>query len=171
MAFCVRKLSADATFLFTLWHSNIQAKELHPSEFNVLVDPWLFGDSPFFHPSFAVSRHTCSSAIASLAELERPPDLVIVSQDKDDHCHKATLCSLPKSWPTCILATPSAHRKIRSWRHFDERRMRALNAFNEHSPETVLQLPMKGSNPHFADGELTVANMVPNLTQLVYITP
>lgn len=74
-------------------------------------------------PRFQASNHTITPSIASLAELEQKVDLIIVSQDKPDHCHKTTLCGWPKDKPVTVLAAPAAARKIRAWKHFDADRV------------------------------------------------
>lgn len=162
MPLTVQQLNADTTFLLTLSiPSNTTARpESDPStDFTILIDPWLTGPSPIFHASFAVSKHTTESAIQSLQELERPPDLIIISQPKNDHCNRETLSTLPDSWKGSIIAVPAAAKKIRSWRHFEDSQIRALPAYNAKNPATLVKIPLRTHSENDPHGEITLANI------------
>src|ERR1700760_2952743 len=133
MALRIQQLNADTTFLLTFSptfapdSSTIRKKSKRfPGEYTILVDPWLSGHSSILHPAFQISHHTTPPMIASLAQLKQEVDLIIISQDKPDHCHKETLCSWPTKKKVEILATPAAAKKIRSWRHFDPLHVHSL---------------------------------------------
>jgi len=119
MSLTVEKLNDDTTFLFSFAPSFAPSnnKRKLPGAFTILVDPWLAGQSSILHPVFQLANHTAPAAIKSLAELKEHPDLIIISQDKPDHCHRETLCSLPANTRTRILATPAAAKTIRAWKY------------------------------------------------------
>ena len=156
------KAVTDTTFLLTFSSAQSTSTD-HSSQsgtFTVLIDPWLHGDSTIFHPKFALARHTVPSCIQHLSEIP-PPNLVIVSQDKTDHCHEATLRQLdPHLSHTIILACPAAAKRIRSWRYFfAPEKVQAMPTFSDKRPATVLRFPIPapfsryGSTP----GEATIS--------------
>ncbi|QIX00909.1 hypothetical protein AMS68_006426 [Peltaster fructicola] len=149
MSISVRKLNADTTFLFTFSSETDQDSNLR-----VLVDPWLAGDSSWLHPAFQLSSHTVAPAISSLGELQHDIDLIIISQDKPDHCHKKTLCSWPKDRPIDIFTTPAAARKIKEWKHFDADRIHELAPYNVADQQSIKRI----LSPRGA-GELSIANL------------
>lgn len=162
MPLTIQQLNADTTFLLTLaipFCTTVSQEHDPSTDFTILVDPWLTGSSPIFHSSFAVSRHTTESAIQSLKELEKPPDLVIISQPKNDHCNRETLSTLLNSWKGSIIAVPAAAKKIRSWRHFEDRQIRALPAYNAKGPSTLIKIPIRTKSDNDAHGEITIANL------------
>ena len=161
MSLTVQQLNPDTTFLLTFSPPFAPSKlaKRFPGDFTILVDPWLKGSSSILHPSFQLSHHTAESAVRSLAELKRLPDLIIVSQDKPDHCHKESLCSLPKDVGVAILATPAAARKIQGWKHFDASQVHALKAYNAASPDTVVRIRLPAYSSASAAGEITIVNV------------
>lgn len=142
MPLTVQQLNADTTFLltFSIPKSLSSPNDSRSSDFTILIDPWLNGPSPIFHSSFAVSSHTTESAIQSLSELRKPPDLIIVSQPKNDHCNKGTLSSLPVAWSGIIAAVPAAAKKIRSWKLFAENQVKVIPAYNARNFDTCVQI-------------------------------
>jgi hypothetical protein len=159
MAVTCKKLNGDTTFLLTFSAtepaSSPASRALDRSTFTVLLDPWLGGDSAIFHPKFALAKHTVPPCIDHLCEL-RPPNVVIVSQDRTDHCHEATLRQLdPSLQHTVILAHAGAAKKIRGWKYFNPHKIHAFPTFSAKKDSTILRFhipsPVPGANP----GEVT----------------
>ncbi|MCJ1239405.1 hypothetical protein MMC14_007401 [Varicellaria rhodocarpa] len=161
MSLSVKHLNGDSTFLLTFapldqpvlstGHSHV------PGTFTILVDPWISGPSQVWHPKFSISSHTVPSCIQHLSELP-PPNMVLISQDKPDHCHEETLRQLdPALRHTVILATPAAVKKICSWRYFDPSRVHAMPTFSDKRPNSIIRFHIPslttGANP----GEVTIA--------------
>ena len=128
MALTVKHLNADASFLltFTPLPSGTGSDGPRPEPFRILLDPWITGPSKIFHAKISMVSHKCPSCISSLADLPTP-DMVLISQAKSDHCNEATLRQLPASGTkTIILAEPSSARLIRSWKYFENTKVRTL---------------------------------------------
>ncbi len=132
MSVTVRHLNADATFLL------IFSPEPYPlpsdlksanGAYIILIDPWLVGSSIVTAPWFAITKRVVPSAISHLSEIEEP-DVVVVSQNKPDHCHKETLLQLRPEGKTVIAAEPGAAKAIKSWNHFDPHQVRSLQKFD-----------------------------------------
>ncbi|KAF7513228.1 hypothetical protein GJ744_010624 [Endocarpon pusillum] len=132
MSVTVKHLNADSSFLL-LFSADTQpsSPEANPSNpvYSILIDPWLQGDSIVTAPWFAITKHVVPSCIRHLSEIDEP-DVVVVSQNKPDHCHAETLRQLPPDCKTIIAAEPGAARAIKSWNHFDPARVLALPKFN-----------------------------------------
>lgn len=122
----ITHLSADASFLLSylpVRPSPATSTTLLPSDytpFTVLLDPWLVGTSPVFHPSFSVQSHTVRPSITHLSQLPSPPDVVLISQDKSDHCHEETLRQLDtkeggRDSGVRIFAVKGAYGKVKGW--------------------------------------------------------
>src|SRR6266516_180161 len=130
MSLNITSLNGDTTFLLTFTPApnyQMPLSPTAPSSYTILLDPWLTGTSQIWHPKFSISSHSAAPAISSLRDLPTPPDLVIISQNKDDHCHFVTLRELsPTCTKTTILAPADAIKTIHSWKHFT------------HTPLTVL---------------------------------
>ena len=119
-------LNADSSWLLQLPHP-------YPNSarrcYNILIDPWLSGSQVDYFPWFSEQWHGTPSACSSIAAVEdvarqsgddqvdHPIDLVIISHEFTDHCHRATLTQLPAS--TSVFASAKAASMIRKWRHFD----------------------------------------------------
>ncbi|KAI9668736.1 MAG: hypothetical protein M1829_005276 [Trizodia sp. TS-e1964] len=135
-----------------------------PGSFSILIDPWLNGTSTIWHKKFSTSKHTTSSCITSLRELPAP-DLVLISQDKPDHCHQDSLCSLPPNGTkTIILAECAAARKINSWNHFHPDKIQQMFKWEEpsiskgkFSRTTVRRIAIPPIIPGGKEGEVTIA--------------
>ncbi|KAL2428434.1 hypothetical protein ABEF91_008576 [Exophiala dermatitidis] len=123
----VKHLNADSTFLLTFNEAHENAST---TTFTVLIDPWLTGPSIITAPWFAKTTHRFPSAIQHLSELPREPDVVIISQNKPDHCHRETLLQLPAKTKTIIAAEPGAAITIRGWKHFDPGRVVAVQKYD-----------------------------------------
>lgn len=162
MPLTVKHLNADTTFLLTFSPSFAPANKAaqFPGSFTILIDPWLAGHSSILHPSFQISKFTTAPSIDSLAELKEQPDLILISQDKPDHCHRETLCSLPKDTSFNILATPPAAKKIRSWKHFQEDRIHELEEWDDKRPDTIVDITLPRFSENSADGLVTITNLV-----------
>lgn len=160
MSLRIQQLNADTTFLLTF--SPPYAPEIskrYPGDFVILIDPWLKGHSSILHPTFQISHHTSTPALYSLNELNQRPDLIIVSQDKPDHCHRETLCSLPRDTLISILATPAAARKIRSWNYFEEDIVQIITPYDACDQESIARIPLEGFTSLCGEGEITIANV------------
>ena len=162
MALRVQHLNADTTFLLTFspLFAPDKTTTRFPGDFTILIDPWLNGPSSIFHPSFQVSHHVLEPAVASLKDIQEKVDLIIISQDKPDHCHRATLCSLPRNSKIRILATPTAAKKIKSWRHFDAGRIHAMKPYSASAADSVVNIPLPGyASASSGPGRVTIANI------------
>ncbi|KAK5699845.1 hypothetical protein LTR97_005977 [Elasticomyces elasticus] len=162
MSLTVEKLNEDTTFLFAFAPSFApkSTKRKVPGAFTILLDPWLEGASSILHPIFQLASHTHKSAIKSLADLKEQPDLVIISQDKPDHCHRESLCSLPESTRTRILATPAAARTIRSWKHFHPDTLHVMPPYYPERAGVVTRIRLEPYTSSSSAGEITIANIV-----------
>lgn len=147
MSLTVKHLNGDTTFLLTFAPSlnpvalpaGPQRQQQPQGTFTILVDPWLSGPCSMFHPKFLLSKHTTESCIESLSQIPEP-NIVLVSQDKPDHCHEATLRQLdPKSSITTILAEPGAYKKIRSMKYFSPQMIHPLRTFSSKDPDSVIK--------------------------------
>lgn len=161
MSLNVQHLNADTTFLLAFAPAFAPANHIRrfPGAFTILLDPWLAGESSILHPSFQISHHTAQSSINSLADLREEVDLIIISQDKPDHCHRETLCSLPKSKRIPILATEAAAMKIRTWMHFDDELIHDIPAYNVKDPDSVVRIDIPAYTSSGKSGEITIAHM------------
>lgn len=161
MALTVEKLNDDTTFLLALAPSFAPKKHARrcPGAFTILIDPWLVGQSSILHPKFQVSHHTSKSAVRSLADLAEQPDLIIISQDKPDHCHRETLCTLPADTQTKILATAAAAKKIRSWKHFHNGTVQVMTPFSSDKLHTVTRIRIPSYTSSSSKGEITIVNV------------
>ncbi|MCJ1294211.1 hypothetical protein MMC34_005768 [Xylographa carneopallida] len=161
MSLSVRNLNGDATFLLTFStkddQRNFSRHSTTAPRFSILLDPWLSGDSTIFHRKFALAKHTVPSSIDHLSEIP-PPNVVLVSQEKSDHCHEATLRQLdPSLRHTTILAQPAAAKKIRGWKYFNASKVLALPIYSERRPDSVLRFCLPCQTPGGIPGEVTIA--------------
>ncbi|KAK3394582.1 hypothetical protein B0H63DRAFT_51104 [Podospora didyma] len=158
MALTVKHLNGDASFLLTfeplILHSSHASKPFH-----ILLDPWITGPSKIFHSKISMTTHEEPACISSLLELPEP-DLVIVSQNKSDHCNRATLQQLPPiGTKTIILAEPRAARTIQGWNHFERGKVRTIPKWEDHrvtSRQTIVRISVPSTLPG-DPGEVTVA--------------
>lgn len=162
MSLTVRQLNADSTFLltFTPPFAPPKHKQKFPGTFKVLIDPWLNGPSFVAHPKFATNKHSKPAAIASLSELDEDVDLIIISQDKSDHLHKDSLCSLSRDSRVPVVATPKAAKEIRRWQHFTKDIVHTLDPYDAKKPDTVVRIPVEPYSSASAEGEVTISNVV-----------
>ncbi|KAK0262141.1 hypothetical protein LTS09_003566 [Friedmanniomyces endolithicus] len=162
MSLTVEKLNDDTTFLFSFAPSFAPKSTTRkmPGAFTILIDPWLGGETSILHPVFQLASHTSECAIRSLAELKDHPDVIIISQEKPDHCHRETLCSLPKTTRIRILATPAAAKTIRSWKHFHPETLHVMAPYYPDKPGVVTRVRLEPYTSSSSAGEITIANIV-----------
>jgi hypothetical protein len=159
MSLTVKHLNSDASFLLTfkpILHAPLCAKRSKYA-FTILLDPWLYGTSTIWHRKFSISTQKEPSCISSLADIPEP-DLVIISQDKTDHCHEATLKTLtPFGGKTKILAGSASAKTIRSWKYFDPRKVITLPKWKDRQPSTLYRVHLPALDAGGTDGEVTIA--------------
>ncbi|KAK2790126.1 hypothetical protein FQN53_000366 [Emmonsiellopsis sp. PD_33] len=164
MSLAVKHLNADTTFLLTLSPNrddiSTEEKIRGPKKaipFTILIDPWLTGRTVIGHRWFATSEHTVQPCISHLSELDREPDLVIVSQSKPDHCHEPTLRQLPRDSPrTKVLAEPKAAKTIRKLGYFRKTKVVAIPEYNPRNPDSILRFHIDPLAENGEVGEVTV---------------
>lgn len=162
MAVSVKQLNGDASFLlaFQPIAGDDHAKPTTPGPFHILLDPWLSDSCYDYHPSLSKTSHRRTDMMTPLEELPEP-DIVIISQDKSDHCNEATLRRLPGSGTrTIILAEPSAAKKIQSWGHFDHGKVHSLPRWEDPRKtgrEAVVRMAIPALASTGDAGEVTVA--------------
>ncbi|KAM0803494.1 hypothetical protein BDR22DRAFT_801286 [Usnea florida] len=166
MSLTVKHLNGDTTFLLTFSPTE---SSLHtppppqyqqpPGTFSILVDPWLSGPTTMWHPKFLLSKHTTPSCIPHLSHIPEP-NVVLISQEKPDHCHEATLRQLDPTSPiTTILAEPSAAKKIRGMKFFNPDMVHSLRPFSEKKPDSVIRFFIPPIVPGGTPGEATISFM------------
>ncbi|KAF1808504.1 hypothetical protein P152DRAFT_462504 [Eremomyces bilateralis CBS 781.70] len=162
MSLTVKALNGDTSFLLTfappIASDDLSDPGQFPGSYTILIDPWLTGSADIISSRFSSCNHVPPFPTASLAELPEP-DMIIISQDKPDHCHEETLCQLSPHITSAILAAPAAARKIRSWQHFDSGRIESLQKYNPARPATLYRLEIPSFSPSGESGEVTVAFM------------
>jgi hypothetical protein len=161
MSLIIQHLNTDCTFLlaFSPAYTTDDNPHRFPGAFTILIDPWLSGHSSILHPSFQYTKHTDAPHITSLADLKQPIDLIVISQDKPDHCHRETLCSLPKHKHVNILATRAAAKKIKSWNFFAEDSIHNISPYNPKIKETLITITLPAYTSTSSPGELTIAHL------------
>lgn len=162
MALTVQHLNSDASFLLSFEPVIPEsiADSVVPRAFTILLDPWLTGPSTILHPRISTTSHKHPACISSLSELPEPPDVVVISQHKPDHCNEATLRQLPASGKTLILAEPASARLIRSWRYFDKEKIRTIERWEDPritGKQSVVRIPVPPLQDGGGKGEVTVA--------------
>ncbi|KAJ4984884.1 lactamase domain-containing protein [Stagonosporopsis vannaccii] len=161
MALTVKSLNGDTAFLLTFSPpvAPLSSPSLFPGSFTILVDPWLVGPSIIFNSIFSISHQKAQPCISHLKELEHEPDLILISQDKPDHCHEETLRQLPPDCESTILATPPAAKKIQSWKHFRPELVHALPRYVQGDDRTIHRIVLPPPTPRGSCGEVTIAWM------------
>lgn len=169
MSVRVKHINDDATYLITFSipeDSNIPYPQL--KDFTVLTDPWISGSWQLLHPKIVLSRATGQCCVQSLAELNPPPNVVVVSQDKPDHCHEKSLKQLDAQLQaTTIYAHSGAAKRIRGWKYFPNDKVVSFLAYGIDDPEASLvrfSIPAiedLHKYPGITPGELTMAFMAP----------
>ncbi|KAI0199175.1 hypothetical protein F4808DRAFT_223001 [Astrocystis sublimbata] len=162
MALTVKHLNSDSSFLLSFEPviPESVAGSVIPRPFTILLDPWITGSSTIFHARISITSHKRPACISSLAELPQPPDLVIISQHKPDHCNEATLRQLPARGDTIIIAEPASARLIKSWKYFDKEKVRTVERWEDPrltGKQSVVRIPVPPLQPNGQEGEVTVA--------------
>ena len=159
MSLTVKHLNADASFLL------IFSPEAQPSAsdlrsvngaYSILVDPWLTGKSVVAKEWFACTAHNIPPCIQHLSEIDEP-DVVVVSQNKPDHCHGETLRQLRPEGKTIIAAEPRAAKAIKKWKHFDPHRVIGLPRYNPKERFSSLRLSLSPRSPSGQPGEVVIS--------------
>jgi hypothetical protein len=165
MALTIKALNNDTSFLLTFYPpiapKDVKSPELFPGAFTILVDPWLSGVAEILGPKFSSQEHVAESCVKSLEELPEP-DMILISQDKPDHCHQATLCELSPHVHSMILGPSKAAKKIKSWQHFDSHSISTLRRFNARKPDTVFRVEIPPFSPAGHPGEVTISLLSPH---------
>lgn len=158
----IKHINADACFLITCLPSRAPetASDTYPGAFTILVDPWLSGPSMVWHSRFALTEHVVPACVDSLLDLPTP-DLILVSQDKNDHCNQGTLTQLPADVNTLILGTGAAAKKIKSWKHFTGGQVHGLSRFDHRRQDSVFRIEVPALSEDGSAGEVTVALLAP----------
>lgn len=159
MSVIVKHLNADSSFLLLFSpDSQPSSPRVNTSGavYRILIDPWLQGDSIVTAPWFAVTKHVVPSCIQHLSEIDEP-DVVIVSQNKPDHCHGDTLRQLRPDGKTIIAAEPGAAKAIKGWNHFDPARVLALPKFNPKKNFSYATFYIPPSSPGGHRGVVTIS--------------
>ncbi|KAL1877186.1 hypothetical protein Plec18167_004874 [Paecilomyces lecythidis] len=157
MSLTIKHLNADTSFLLTFSPHSDTNNLNPPKPYTILIDPWLSGPSIIGRSWFALSHHTVPSCIAHLSALPEP-DLVIISQNKRDHCHEETLRQLPRDTKAIIVAEPAAARTIRKYNHFARsKQIVPLRKYSPGSEKGVLRFGIPALGPEGEEGEVTVA--------------
>ena len=164
MSLTVKHLNGDTTFLLTFSpnEKSLQTPpapqyQQPPGTFSILVDPWLSGPTTMWHPKFLLSKHTTPSCIPHLSHIPEP-NVVLISQDKPDHCHQATLRQLDPTSPiTTILAEPSAAKRIRRMQFFNPDMVHSLRPYSERKADSVIRFVIPPIVPGGTPGEATIS--------------
>ncbi|KAI0135226.1 hypothetical protein F4814DRAFT_14046 [Daldinia grandis] len=163
MALAIKNLNSDASFLLSFEPiiPEFAQRIITPKPFTILLDPWITGPSKVFHSKISITTHIHPACISSLSELPSPPDLVIITQHKSDHCNEATLRQLPASGTnTIIVAEPAAARLIKSWKYFDQEKIRTIERWEDPrltGKQSVVRIPVPPVTTGGQGGEVTVA--------------
>lgn len=158
MSVQIKHLNADSSFLiiFSPAGASHNPNATFPGSFTILIDPWLSGPSTVYHTKFSTSSHVIPSCVSSLLDLPIP-DIVLLSQEKTDHCHRATLTELSPTNDTLVLGTSAAANKVRAWNHFLPSRVQTLQPFDQRRPKTVYRMPVPSFSPSGTPGQVTIS--------------
>jgi hypothetical protein len=159
MSLTIKSLNGDSCFLliFSPPVAPLSSPGLFPGSFTVLVDPWIVGPSIILTSIFSHSEQKSQPCISSLKELDREPDLILISQHKPDHCHEETLRQLRPDCESTILATPAAAKKIQSWNHFRPESVHALPKYVEGDGSSIYRIVLPPPTPRGTCGEVTLS--------------
>lgn len=166
MAIDIRALNNSCSFLITLappiTPEVAKSPELFPGAYTILIDPWLQGTARFGSRKLSLPSPETTVALDDIPH----PDMIIISQNSPDHCHKETLLQVDRNLDVVILGCKSVIKTINGWKHFNNNSQLALlRPFRSDSSDTVfrVELPavshIKGGHP----GEVTVTYMKPKM--------
>ncbi|KAK6544481.1 hypothetical protein TWF694_001175 [Orbilia ellipsospora] len=129
----ITHLNADTTWLLLLPYPSTSSPRPTGDKgrkyYRILFDPWLSGPQSDYFSWFSTQWHAVSPALGSIAQVEEfilsvdtesvdgKVDLVIISHEFTDHCHRGTLVELGKGVP--VLVNDKAGGIVRSWGHFE----------------------------------------------------
>ena len=155
-------LNADTSSLlsFSPAASTSSPSDAHRQPVTIVIDPWLRGSTTILTPSFYTSTHSVQPSVSSLSDIEEP-DIVLITHDKPDHCHKETLTTLSPAARSVILATPSAAKQINSWNHFAAENILSLPKFDSTTNDSVYRHAVPCSISSGYSGEITIAHVAP----------
>ncbi|KAF2427674.1 hypothetical protein EJ08DRAFT_671571 [Tothia fuscella] len=163
MALTLKALNNDTSFLLTFYPSivpkDVKSPESFPGAYTILIDPWLSGPAEILGPRFSSQEHAGDSCFKSLRELPEP-DMILISQDKPDHCHQETLCELSPHVNSLILAPLKAVKKIKSWRHFDYNLVHTLRRYSS-KHDTIFRIEIPAFSSAGSPGEVTISLLAP----------
>jgi hypothetical protein len=172
MSLTVKHLNSDASFLLSFRPilPFLPSATQSADDFTILLDPWILGSSKIWHHKFSISKIKEPACVSSLLELPEP-DLVVISQDKTDHCHRETLTQLPRNGRTIILAEPAAAKLIRGWKHFDAEKVITLPRWEDSrlkKTSNIFRISIPPFVPNGTPGEVTIAFLAqkPDITGL-----
>jgi L-ascorbate metabolism protein UlaG (beta-lactamase superfamily) len=112
--------SSTCTLKLTYLEINTWVWELHQDhhpKVRILVDPILVGDLDFGAPWLfnGAKRNPQVKALGVDEAMEPPPDLLLITQSLDDHCHVRTLKQLSALAPDLpVVTTPNARPVLAS---------------------------------------------------------
>ena len=155
-------LNGDASILlsFSPAESGVSRSEASSAPFTIVIDPWLRGSASILNPLFYTSSLFVPPCITSLTDIEEP-DIVLVSHNKPDHCHKETLTTLSPASRSIILAIPAAAQQIKSWNHFKAEKIIILEKYRPSSDKTVYRHKVRADASSGIHGEVTVSYVAP----------
>lgn len=153
----ITHLNADTTWLIQLPYPASVTPPPGRTHFNIVLDPWLQGPQSDVAAWFSTQWHVVPPSVATIDDLNSAlryvegqgiasaahqssfVDVVAISHEFTDHCHRATLEELPRETP--VFASDVAAELIKSWKHFDK----------------VITTPALGSGVHWS--RLTVGSL------------
>lgn len=134
-------LNADTSWLLQIPRPAKAVQRGSRIYYNILIDPWFVGGQSDVAKWFSQQFHATPSAVKSVAEVEELArqveilagglrlgkhagswqeeswvDVVAISHEFTDHCHKETLLGVHRDVP--VFATERAASLISSWNHF-----------------------------------------------------
>ena len=136
--------------------------DVHPRPLTIVIDPWLRGATTILDPLFYTSTHSAQPSITSLSDIEEP-DVVLITHDKPDHCHRETLTTLSPNSRSIILAIPSAARQIRSWNHFKAENILSLPRYDSVSNNSIYRHAVPTATSSSYPGEISIAYIAPSM--------
>ncbi|RFU76132.1 beta-lactamase superfamily domain-containing [Trichoderma arundinaceum] len=156
MALKISNTASGDSFLLTFTPLGGKIRE----PFNVLLNP--APEEPMLNClrslPYSPSRH--SQLVYSPRYLPEP-DLVIITQSRNNHSLEATLRQIaPTTTKTAILAEPSVAKTIRGWKHFADGIVKTLYPWQDprqKGKDRVVRLPVPPCYAGGENGELTVS--------------
>jgi hypothetical protein len=131
-------VNADTTWLLQLPIPVARTSPNSRKWFNILFDPWLTGAQSDIASWFSQQSHAIPPALSSISQVEdlirqvevfsassdeskslASPliDVITISHEFTDHCHRETLLQCDRRIP--VIATTKAAALIYGWKHFD----------------------------------------------------